>query len=91
MPFDQMVPRAFNAATIRGFAPAQSGVYGLSNSRNWLFIGETDNILQSLLEHLSEGGTAQARPTGFIFETCDQASRGLRHRRLTREYHPSKL
>lgn len=85
-----MTPRAFNAATVRSFAPAQSGVYGLSNSRNWLVIGETDNILQSLLEHLSEGGAAQSRPTGFIFETCDPSSRHLRHRRLTNEYHPSR-
>ena len=84
------MPRAFNAATVRSFAPAQSGIYGLSNARNWLVIAESDNIQQSLLEHLSDGATVQSLPTGFIFETCDPASRAQRHRRLTNEYHPSR-
>jgi len=85
-----MMPRAFNAATVRSFAPTQPGVYGLSNARNWIVIAESDNIQQSLLEHLSESGKVQSRPTGFIFETCDPASRAQRHRRLTNEYRPSQ-
>jgi hypothetical protein len=85
-----MTPRAFNAATVRSFVPAQSGVYGLSNARNWLMIGESDNIQQSLLEHLNDVGAEQSRPTGFIFEVCDRAARSLRHRRLVGEYHPAR-
>jgi hypothetical protein len=77
MPFDPALPRTFNAISIRAHAPMASGVYGLSNARAWLFIGETDNIQESLLEHL-RAGSEQA--TGFCFEMYAAGGRARRHR-----------
>lgn len=86
MPFDRNLPRSFSAISIRTHAPAASGVYGLTNSRAWLFIGETDNIQESLLSHLRDGGE---QATGFVFEICPPASRDQRQSRLVQEYIPT--
>ena len=84
MPFDRNFPRTFSAPSIRQYAPAYSGVYGLSNARGWVYIGESDNIQESLLAHLSAAGDA----TGFVFEICDPALRAKRWDRLIHEYEP---
>jgi hypothetical protein len=91
MPFEQVLPRPFNTNTIRNHAPMQSGVYGISNARRWLEIGETDNIQATLLELLSDSRTQQGNPTGFVFEVCDRAARASRHARLNTEYKPRSL
>lgn len=67
-----------------------SGVYGLSNAREWIFVGETDNIKAKLLEHLQEPHTRllALEPTGFVFEVCASHDRRGRQQRLIREYHP---
>ena len=85
MPFDPALPRTFNAISIRAHAPMASGVYGLSNASSWLFIGETDNIQESLLEHL-RAGSEQA--TGFCFEMYAAGGRARRQDRLVQEYEP---
>ena len=54
MPFNQLIPRRFTLDAINMYAPVTSGVYGLSNSREWIYIGETDNIQGSLLAHLKD-------------------------------------
>lgn len=91
MPFDPALPRSFTDNAVRQFAPPVSGLYGLSNARNWLFIGETDNIRESLLGHLRQPDAALslAPPTGFVFEACERAARAARHQRLVREYAPA--
>jgi hypothetical protein len=68
-----------------------SGVYGISNAREWIYIGESDNIQGSLLTHLQELRTAlmKREPTGFVFEVCDPASRSSRQDRLVVEYGPA--
>ncbi|MBI5084897.1 MAG: hypothetical protein HZB13_09920 [Acidobacteria bacterium] len=91
MPFDQPFPRSFVDSSVRQFAPAASGLYGISNASGWLFIGESDNICESLLAHLRDSGASlfQQRPTGFVFETCDPGARAARQSRLIFEYNPS--
>lgn len=91
MPFDQRFPRAFTAGVVREQAPACSGVYGISNASEWIYIGETDNIRATLLGHLGDTSEslAQRRPTGFVFEICDQAGRASRQDRLVLEYEPA--
>lgn len=91
MPFDQFFPRTFSVASVREHAPARSGVYGISNAREWILINETDNIQAALLHHLSEAdpGFRQRLPTGFVFEVCDHARRQDRRQRLVREYEPA--
>ena len=90
MPFDSHVPRPFTNAAIRAYAPFASGVYGISNAQEWIYIGETDNIHAELLWHLQEGteNLRQRQPTGFVFEACDRAARPTRQGRLIAEYHP---
>jgi hypothetical protein len=91
MPFNQFIPRNFKADAVQMYAPVVSGVYGISNAREWIYIGETDNIQSSLLDHLHEINTTLKKhePTGFVFEICDQAHRASRQDRLVVEYGPS--
>jgi hypothetical protein len=91
MPFEQVVPRLFSATSVREHAPMLSGVYGITNAREWIYIGETDNIQKTLLEHLQESDTSlvNCRPTGFVYEICDLAKRPQRQGRLILEYGPS--
>jgi hypothetical protein len=91
MPFDKPTPRSLTPASIRAHAPIASGLYGISNAREWIYIGETDNIQGTLLSHLEEPGTSlmQRRPTGFVFELCDREHRPVRQDRLVTEYWPA--
>ena len=91
MPFDQHVPRAFTQTGVRMFAPIASGVYGLSNAREWVYIGETDDIRGALIAHLadSRGSLMTRNPTGFVFEVCERPHRAARQDRLILEYEPA--
>ena len=68
-----------------------SGVYGISNAKEWIYIRDTDNIQESLLAHFEEENTIlrSKRPTGFVFELCDRSRRPGRQDRLINEYQPS--
>jgi hypothetical protein len=90
MPFEQFTPRSFTQTSVRTNAPTSSGIYGISNAREWIFIGETDNIQASLLRDLQQGNTAllQRVPTGFVFELCGAGNRRARQDRLILEYEP---
>jgi len=91
MPFDYVFPRSFTPTSIREHAPTSSGVYGISNAREWIYIGESDNIQESLLFHLGDMDTSllKRQPTGFVFEVCDRAKRPSRQDRLILEYEPA--
>jgi len=91
MPFNQFTPRNFTSDAVQMYAPVVSGVYGISNAREWIYIVETDNIQSSLLDHLHETNTTlmKREPTGFVFEVCDQARRASRQDRLVTEYGPA--
>ncbi len=91
MPFNQFIPRNFTPDSVHMYAPVMSGVYGISNAREWIYIGETDNIQSSLLTHLQDLHTSlmKREPTGFVFEVCDQARRSSRQDRLVSEYDPA--
>jgi hypothetical protein len=52
MPFDQFIPRPLTPVAVHTYAPTESGVYGISNAREWIYIGETDDIQNALLGHL---------------------------------------
>jgi hypothetical protein len=90
MPFGQLIPRPFHPSAMRTYAPVASGVYGISNAHEWVFIGESDDIQGSLSAHAQEMGTAlmQRQPTRFVFEICDQLKRSTRQDRLIQEYEP---
>ena len=90
MPFSTPFARSYTEVSVRQHAPAASGVYGISNSTEWLFIGESDNIQQSLLKHVADrdGALAERTPSGFVFEQCDREGRIARQDRLVLEYEP---
>jgi hypothetical protein len=90
MSFEHHGARAFTATSVRKNAPSLSGVYGLSSAREWIFIGETDDLREQLLEHLVETNTLlSARiPTGFTFEICARDGRRARQSTLVRELQP---
>ena len=48
--------------------PAASGVYGLSNASQWIYVGETSNIHAELFRHLQYPNTFLRghSPSGFI-------------------------
>jgi hypothetical protein len=91
VPFEQPFPRSFTTSSVREHAPKTSGVYGISNSREWIYIGESENIQETLLELLVTSDTPVLRrqPTGFVFEVCDRNQRPARQDRLVHEYEPT--
>ena len=66
------------------------GVYGLSNAREWVFVGGSDDIRATLLGHLQEDNTTlkSRAPTGFTFEICHPSQRAARVSRLVAELSP---
>lgn len=90
MPFEQFMPRPFSINNVQKFAPLAPGVYGLSNAREWIYIGVSENIRGSLLEHL-EGRSSRLmkrQPTGFVYEVC-AGDEWARQDRLIQEYEPT--
>jgi len=89
MPFENCFGRVFSAVTIEREAPEASGVYGISNSRRWLYIAETENIRASLMGYLADN-TANLRdaPAGFSFELSPAYNRTARRDRLISELSP---
>jgi len=90
MPFQRMIPHAFTAASVQGYAPALPGVYGISNSREWLYIDRTDNIQAALANHLNHAHSPLMKraPAGFVFEVCSSERQDGRCDRLIAEYSP---
>jgi hypothetical protein len=90
MPFEKFTPRSFTPISVRANAPTASGIYGISNAQEWLYIGETDNIQASLLHDMQQGGPTLLKkvPTGFVFELCAPGERRARQDRLILEYEP---
>ncbi len=90
MPFCRPFPRSFIPASVYEFAPQTSGVYGISNAKEWLYIGESDDIQTALLERFRDTGSEllTRRPTGFVFEECCAGERQHRQDELVREYSP---
>ena len=90
MSFVECAARSFTAVSVQKNAPDSSGVYGLSNGWEWIFIGEASNIRARLMEHLNEVDTVLARrsPTGFTFELCSPNQRIARQDALVRQFEP---
>ncbi len=90
MPFMNSAARSFSAVSIYENAPDASGVYGLSNEREWLFVGEANDIQTQLLGHLKEINTVliKQQPTGFMFEVCSVGDRFARQDSLVQELEP---
>jgi hypothetical protein len=91
MPFQQITPRPFTSQGVQAYAPCATGVYGISNAREWIYIGHAANIQVALLDCLDDSGSAlmKKQPRGFVFEVCDEARCLTREDRLVLEYGPA--
>jgi hypothetical protein len=80
---------AFNAKTVMA-SPRTGGVYALWRDERWIYIGQSGNICERLLEHLSaDDCITREQPTGFGFELiADPESRQAREVELVRELAP---
>jgi hypothetical protein len=90
VPFEGYGGFSFSPVSVQRNAPSMPGVYGLSNAVEWVFVGVTDDIRSTLLNHLREGNTRlKSRiPTGFTFEICHASQWAARVSRLVRELAP---
>ena len=90
MPFDHHGNRSFTLTSVDKNAPPASGVYGLSNARRWVYIGETANIQAELLRHLTHPDPLlrDHAPSGFTFELSPAERRVERQNQLVSELAP---
>lgn len=90
MPFSNHGNRSFTATSVGRNAPAESGVYGLSDARHWIYVGETANIQAELARHLLSPNVLLRghAPSGFTFELSTAEHRGERRNRLVAELDP---
>ncbi len=80
----------FSVESINSNAPADSGVYGLYNTMEWVYIGESANIRETLLgrRKAMDSCLRLMAPTGFTFELCSEESRAERAEELISELRP---
>lgn len=90
VPFENHGGRSFTAASVDKNAPAASGVYGLSNARQWVYVGETGNIQAELLKHLEHPSAflKEHSPSGFTYELSSAERRLERQNQLVFELEP---
>lgn len=92
MSFEHCLPQVYSEDSIRRNAPVDSGVYGLSNSHHWLYIGQSGNIRESLLQHFREssGTDRENAPSGYRFELIPEHNRVVRQQSLIVELAPMR-
>lgn len=83
----------FTESGIATYAPRGSGVYGIFNSKEWIYVGESKDMEARLFAHLRGESDQSAcilrrEPTSFIFETCDSTKRIARESALILELNP---
>lgn len=94
MPFEHTSSAfTFTEDGIRKYAPRKSGVYGIYNSKNWVYVGESKDMEGRLYEHLRGESDQSARilkhtPTHYAFEACDADTRTDREADLIAELDP---
>jgi excinuclease UvrABC nuclease subunit len=94
MPFASSTGYEFTEKGIAGYAPRESGVYGICTENKWIYIGEGKDMEARLYAHLRGESDESARilrhsPTMFVFERCDAATRKVREATLIRELQPA--
>ncbi|MPZ77812.1 MAG: hypothetical protein GEU77_14935 [Deltaproteobacteria bacterium] len=77
----------FSKLLIVNAVPCESGVFGLYNIQNRIFIGESGNLRAALLrlyDNMQRFGFNL--PAGFTFELCQARSRVARVKELLADY-----
>jgi hypothetical protein len=90
VPFANHGNRSFTRVSIDKNGPAASGVYGLSNSNQWIYVGETADIHAELFKHLQHPNTFLRGhgPSGFTYELSPKEHRVERRNQLVSELEP---
>jgi len=90
MPFENHGNRSFTTVSIAKNAPSVSGVYGLADAREWIYVGEAPDIQAELLRHLRNPDEflRQHPPSGFTYERSAAAQRIARQNQLVSELKP---
>ncbi|HXJ42793.1 MAG TPA: hypothetical protein VNH18_26160 [Bryobacteraceae bacterium] len=72
-------------------APEESGVYGLCNADQWVYIGHCSSIRKALLEYLrgQMPYVLQWQPKQFMFEVLPYKQRIARQKALVAHYQPT--
>lgn len=83
---------SFNVLSIFAHAPAESGVYQLHDSSRCFYVGYSENILQTLLQHMRGDNSAVTAfdPDGFSFELHPDASTAGERISLARSSNPHR-
>ena len=73
MPFNATTGHSFSEAGIATYAPRQSGVYGIYNNQQGIYVGESEDIEKSLYAHLHRQSEQSycilsRSPTRFVFD-----------------------
>ena len=91
MAFEGSETYAFGYQAVHEKAPNASGVYTIYSSQRWLYVGESDDIRQSLFGHLNEPAACMARrgPLSFSFEVVPAAQRATRQQALVEALAPA--
>jgi hypothetical protein len=82
---------SFTQFSILLHAPAKAGLYHLHTTARCIYVGEAENIRQTLLAHL-RGDIPWITvwdPTGFSFELCSDSSRVERKKELASKLNPA--
>jgi hypothetical protein len=90
MPFENHANRSFTTISIGKNAPAASGVYGLADARQWIYVGETTDIRAELFNHLENphGFLRDHPPSGYTYELTTPGERIKRQNQLVLELEP---
>jgi hypothetical protein len=90
MPFENHGNRSFTAMSIGNNAPSASGVYGLADARQWIYVGATADIQAELLRHLQNPHAflREHPPSGFTYELTPEGQRTERQNQLVLELEP---
>jgi hypothetical protein len=90
MPFENHGNRSFTVTSVDRNAPAASGVYGLSDARQWIYVGDTSDIRAELRRLLQNPGVLLRglTPSGFTYELSPAEQRGGRRVQLVSELAP---
>ena len=89
--YDDHDSYAFGYRAVQDKAPNSPGVYTIHTSQRWLYVGESEDIKQSLFIHLNEPSACMTRqgPLSFSFEVVAPAQRIVRQQALVAALVPS--
>lgn len=69
MPFPGHIRRRYTWSEINRVLPKQRGVFGFYNERDWLYIGYSEDIRSSLIEHWeTDAALDRLAPAGWSYE-----------------------